>query len=1091
MDPFDALDRAYEPLGGSRKKRKIADIPDLTPEAESSVLADLGAGAISGLSYVGQTLDKVTGSRALRGLLGGKPRELLSVVPFSDAIGDTTENLLGVRLGTDRRDIVHGTDLIGAPRDTPLFSPEGMAGFGLEVVLDPTLPFTGFLKGGLTASGKGLKAAGGLDDVVRAASKASPKFMGPRVAKMKTTLREGLDLLDPLKKADVEAKIGTHLATKGGKIDDLLDMPLGGNLGYGIPFMDTMGTIGKAGGFGETIAHGMDKVGDVLRYGDIPGTNYSPGRHFAQLFNQPGSGGLESKIMQQAQEPHSAAIPAEKAEVLRPVYQAAEHFAKTPHDQRALMRELEGIDPPTALSQEFERIVGPRDMLAFKNYMAGVGAGTLDDSFAKYVARRGNFPDPTESIDVGGDKLLGTAHGSRIGRSDALRNMTRGSDTINDILADPMILGATKKADVLRRLQTHHSFDLPSHSPEAFDELAGIIQGFKKSHNAAATAYTGGNVPNFWVHPVVAARDAGSAAVKANKHAHSIFDGLQEAVKQGATGPTKTLGESLTAGGILHGDDVHGGLQEMARRLGMSVDDVKGLPIPKNVYDDIARMRKIFDAPGEVNKLVDGIDSITNLFKAGVLTWPARYARDLVSGQVQNILTREFSLASLKWADDFVKGKQIDALQFPIIKQMLDADGVPHTQEAANAALRAHLASIGIAHPGKGTFSQVGGTAAPRNTLESVAADIPGLEPMGLKASVKHARQGGTLNPLDVKGVFGRTETKFMPSRGGEALGNYTDSLNRLSPYLNMLKRGVDPKEAFEKVMASQVEYGNRAFTPFERAAMTRVAPFYKFSKGMLPFVMSRLADEPSGRLAQVVRGQGRMREDEQFVPSHIAQGTAMPIPGGPEGFQRYLTSLGLMHEDPLNIFRPGQNAYKTGQGTLQEVAGRLNPLAKMPLEWAAGKQLFSGRDLEDLEGNLGRIGANLTGSDEAYDTPLIAEQLLANSPLSRVATTARTLTDTRKGLGAKAVNLLSGVRTTDVDVEKSRNIAKREAIEDVLKGQSGVRHLRPHLYVKEEDMGKLSDRELAMLQIYKSLAKESQKSARSKKKKQTLSAVP
>lgn len=80
--------------------------------------------------YVGDSLDKATGSRALRGLLGGKPRELLSVVPFSDRIGLT-----------DERDITSGrqlTDDYGITSRSDKGWGAWGAGLAADMLLDPS-----------------------------------------------------------------------------------------------------------------------------------------------------------------------------------------------------------------------------------------------------------------------------------------------------------------------------------------------------------------------------------------------------------------------------------------------------------------------------------------------------------------------------------------------------------------------------------------------------------------------------------------------------------------------------------------------------------------------------------------------------------------------------------------------------------------------------------------------------------------------------------------------------------------------------------------------------------------------------------------
>lgn len=1151
----DLLANPSAALQKRKRKKQATALAELPPEEEDSLLANLGQGAMSGLSLVGHVLDKHTGSRALRGLLAGKPRELASMLPFSDTLGITRPE-----------DITSGNELLGNPKDTSLFTPEGAAGFAVEAVLDPTLPFTGFLKGGLTAGGKLLKTAGGLEKVTRGVSKAAQaggKFVGPRVAKMGTTL--GKVLADPAAHGiDDVAELTDKLikANKGKAIaQHVLDAPLGGNLSYGLPFMEPLGVIGKKGGVGEKVAHAMDVVGDKLRYGNIPGTAYSPGRHLAQLFN-PTTKGLASKEFQQAAEVVYDAEPGLKAGVTQPIFRGVEDALKDPgFDQRAFMREAEGIDPPGKYQDLIKAIKEPQNKSFAKRQEMGATGKALSDDFAQYFPRTADLANDLEDADtLPALKELSTDHGARLARSNALRNMTRGGDTINDLLQDPAILGAKDSAEVSRRLQTHHAFELPSHQEADFNELAKMIEGYKKNTGATTAAYTGDPLPNFWKNPLLSAMEKGKGGVRAEGHARIITEGLQAGLKTPLAphelATAKPLGKVLEMGGLIHGDEVKGPVKEIAKLMGFPEFDraaemakagtpppfnmqglnnvralvrqgvltkadlrphlqaykawkaqdkaakeaveqayqgwkskVTSLPVPKRIYDDVNRATALFTQPKEVEGLTKAVDSALALFKSGVLAWPAFHSRNLFGAKVTDYTMGEFSLWSNKMANDFVTGKQIDALKFPFVQQALAKNGMSPTQENANQILRTTLASYGIISPGNGTMSQIGsGVKRGATTLEELDRQIPGKSPMGLRPALKEWKKG-TANPLDIKGVMDRQgkvreTTGFAPLKVNEAFGNYVDALTRLPPLLNQLARGVDFEESLGRVLAAQVDYSRRAFTPFENSIVKRWLPFYSFTRKQAAHVFDQLTHAPSGRLAQIVRGQGRTRDDEQFVPSHIAQTTAMPIPGAPEGSQRFLTSLGLMHEDPLNIIRPGQTAFKTVSGTLEDLVGRINPIAKAPLELATGRQFYTGRDLQDLEGNLGRIGANLTGRKEAYDTPILLEQAISNSPLSRVATTLRTLTDTRKGVGAKASNLLSGVRVQDVDQEKGKNIAMREGLEDLLRGKSGIRQLRPHLYSKEEDLQNLSENDKLALALYKRLATEATKKARKAKPK-------
>ena len=92
---------------------------------------------LDGLSYLGDSADKL-GGREFRGLLGGKPRELLSFVPFSDRMGLT-----------DPGDIVRGRDLtdqLGMTNKGDDHWSSHATGMAAEALLDPSLLVAGGMK---------------------------------------------------------------------------------------------------------------------------------------------------------------------------------------------------------------------------------------------------------------------------------------------------------------------------------------------------------------------------------------------------------------------------------------------------------------------------------------------------------------------------------------------------------------------------------------------------------------------------------------------------------------------------------------------------------------------------------------------------------------------------------------------------------------------------------------------------------------------------------------------------------------------------------------------------------------------------------
>lgn len=100
------------------------------------------SGILDAVGYVGDTLDKFTGGRAVRGVLNGRPREALSILPFSDSLGITDE-----RQKSSGRDVLKNFGLTSD--NDPL---GGAKSFLAEAVLDP-----GTLIGGLGIAKRGLK----------------------------------------------------------------------------------------------------------------------------------------------------------------------------------------------------------------------------------------------------------------------------------------------------------------------------------------------------------------------------------------------------------------------------------------------------------------------------------------------------------------------------------------------------------------------------------------------------------------------------------------------------------------------------------------------------------------------------------------------------------------------------------------------------------------------------------------------------------------------------------------------------------------------------------------------------------------------
>lgn len=164
-------------------------------------MSDILQSLLGGVSTVGSYLDKGTGGRALRGLAAGRPRELASILPFSDTTGLT-----------DPRDQASGRDVTDTwgltKRGNNNFGSNAL-GFGADMLLNPLS-----LAGGVSAFraaptalkgfGAAAKSVTGLDALEHAGGGIRDLLMGEEGAAKIPHI--------PPNPIDVEKFDQTHLA---------------------------------------------------------------------------------------------------------------------------------------------------------------------------------------------------------------------------------------------------------------------------------------------------------------------------------------------------------------------------------------------------------------------------------------------------------------------------------------------------------------------------------------------------------------------------------------------------------------------------------------------------------------------------------------------------------------------------------------------------------------------------------------------------------------------------------------------------------------------------------------------------------------
>lgn len=1013
------------------------------PETDS-LLKQIGRTTGSGAQYAAETLSKP--SRALWGsvsyLTGGDAGGgLLNLIPFSDTMG-LTDPSKGIELDK------YLENLGVLPKNKPGFDRYDPLRFVAAVGGDPTSYVGGVL----------LKSLGKGGAVLAKASPAVGKLS--RAQRMTTTVGQMARQIAP--EALERAAKGSKYADAASFIARHGDEPVGGLLLlHKGPLGGPVAAIGT-GNVAQKIGGALDVAGHAVRYSPV-------GRVGAAVFSRPARGALTEtgqQLARVATEGERAAGVAAREQFAEPL-RMFEEFSQTLPDTKArldandaLRAAVENTAPLRPDMAHLQPVVDQMrkinaDMPALEQ-AEGVVSPVLDDLFADYNRRQRFFFPGDKSKSDFPSLLLSGRHGSQTQRADILRDMQGGTSLINRLSLDPQLSGLAHKMTP-GQLKDKAFWDQQETLVNAAMQQAGFPNWMYEHSRQLAKwladldpRHVSESVPVFPHNPVQEAMRRAELGGRAVEMAKAIRGGI----KGQATDPYSIVG------GVPVKDVVErAGLDVPATMQLMGLAD--DAHIPRELAEDIGRVIKTFRNPDEVGVVIKAIDKFTSLFKVGVLTWPARYTRDLTSGQIQNFLTGMWSWKDMNDADRLIRGRgPIQGLQ------KLGGKYANLSDEAATKAFANEIFAHEVASTSQGITSQAG--VAGTELSRSVATEIPGVQPLLFRNIAKKAipKSLEEANFINVAGVRG-TETRFSLAAAGNDLGRYTDSNIRITGYLNLRRKGFSPQQAAEKVRLAQVDYKNLSAT--EQAVFRRLMPFYSFSRGMAEFLVKELADRPGGGIGQSIRAMNAGRTEEP-MPDYVSQTAAIPLGQLPSGDQRFITGLGLMHEDPLALLT-SRGGVPDFTDTLAEVGSRFNPLAKYPIEAATGESLFQrgpmgGRDVLDQDPTIGRLISNvgeLAGAQprtlpSGRAKPFIShgfEQLAANLPTSRLLTTARTLTDKRKLEGgpfpgsAALANVLSGVKVSDISPAASDAMLRDEA--DALMRELGAQSYNVTRFTKSQ----------------------------------------
>lgn len=1012
------------------------NLPPLTAEEADSILQQVGRGTLGGLQAVGNVLD--TPGSLVRGLLAGDP-------------GRAFGGLLDPSRRVSGRELLEQAGI--ADRNQPgLFNSLGdfagdVGGFATEVLTDP---LTALSIGPLTKAGIAARNAGTL---------------APRLA---PAIEQGQRSL---------ARVG-------------------------IPFTQ-MGVDLGTGARGAALADKfVTPVVDKLKYGN------PVGRKLTQLFDRGAAGAYSPEAQRFFSEEMTPAVGAamnqarlETIPLLRQAKDAG--FLDDREAIRAMRQGAEGLGqfPPTA-AQDFgsklsSEVKGMVDDLQAR----GVNTQELSDEFADYFPR---YSHPEQQGVVPGirdiwDIFRRRADEVRFGRKEALKNIPGGTEQINELVRNRELSSFARTKtdpavveDLARQLYGKGVAELADDEAKQVSRLSSYLKRTPRSYSEGAgrDLFNADPVTDLIRRKELQARAVTSTdklrelvkrttvEVPTQIAPGDVFVGADGARYVSAADVMQKAGMGFRkmepvlddAGKVVsHQASGIGGPDQLARELGIDVKDLARRAVPEQIAGDITRYMESFQSPKPLRGVLAAYDAALDLFRHSLTApFPAFHARNLMSGIYYN------SVAGA--SDPRFSGPR--ALAQPITDMFQMLRGKP----------------VGLPSAGPGAILDQAGNAItnPQQLLdEMVAMKVVGR---GTQATERTAGVSAAPRLIDPMGVGQRMKGVFREARKarwwerpfvvGQKTGNMVEDLLRGAHYLALRRQGANPESALRSVLNWHFDYSRAGSTPFEKGVMKRVVPFYTFARRNTPLVLGELMRNPGGEMAQTIRAIGQQDQDSGFTPEYIREQSAIPL--GPErgGSRRYLTGFGLPVEEPFDRLSFQGMAPDFGR-IAEKLVGMTSPAIKAPMEFVSGKQMYSGRPLEDLDPLLGRTIANIAQSTTGakLDPEMIrnlpggplAEYVLANSPASRALSTARTMFDPRKRTDPGAAlgllsNLFTGLKVTDVDTEKAKREAKRRLVERLLESPNVSRLTKP--FVPREEMGNLTPEERQLYSAYRVLSR-------------------
>lgn len=541
------------------------------------------------------------------------------------------------------------------------------------------------------------------------------------------------------------------------------------------------------------------------------------------------------------------------------------------------------------------------------------------------------------------------------------------------------------------------------------------------------------------------------------------------------------------------------------RKVEASAIDLDAMHIPQERLDTLSKMHDFYVNPKQAeSKIMETVSGLGRLFKSQVLLWPSRYTRDLMSGAITNVVEASGGNPT-RLTESYKAAERLMSGDMETFAQMIDDipayDSFTNPRDKVNAFVKD--ATRNKLFGGLRTADLVDDAAG-----QSLREFIPGAGDQSLMGGVK-----GVASNLGWT-QFWNTDSALYKDAG--KIANWTDTVNRTSGYINLMKtQGMNSEQAARKMLSAHVDYDSLSNSEKQ---LKKLIPFYSYQSRILKYAVENLLQHPGGGYAQGIRTVERMQQSDEdtFVPESIRRGTGLNINPMVDALSSATGAdvkgaLGYNPEDDIYISQfdyPGAQAlsmfdYKKAPGsvlpdvtrslggTLENIVSNANPMAQGALEILSGEDSFRKEPLGQVYSNYDRMlrgGGRWMGFDMDEYGPLHGNNQALNSGWTMlkqaadmfIPGTSRVSNILAKGatamasdnpvgaVGSTLLNAVAPVRVAGV-TPTARDKAMLTEIEEAVRALPNA-YTKTSSFLNKEQVSQLAPEMQAALAVQKSL---------------------